>query len=79
MDTHKNLQGEQKLANDFYNTKPLSADKNDKRTLEEEADLTAEEIEKMEHDKIKEGTEVQKGSSGPEEKDLTVWPAPFQL
>ena len=52
-----------------------------KKTMDEEADLTAEEVEEMEQNKAKEGYQheeesdkksiPQKGSSGPEEKDIT--------
>jgi hypothetical protein len=80
MDTHKNLIAETDIANHFYNKDAVkNAGKEDKRTLDEEADLTAEEVEQMEHDKAKEtykgGDDAapgQKGSSGPEEKDIAV-------
>jgi hypothetical protein len=80
MDTHKNLMQENELAHQFYKKEPLATTGNeDKRTIDEEADLTAEEVEQMEHHVANKGTQSpatsdadKKGSSGPEEKDIAV-------
>jgi hypothetical protein len=80
MDTHKNLSAENEVANLFYKKEATHiAEKKDKRTLDEEADLTAQEVEQMEQDTAKENYVAddpkgkgQKGSSGPEEKDIAV-------
>lgn len=53
--------------------KASARDKADEKlTLAEEADLTPHEIEQMEHQHANDAYKRQKGSSGPEEKDIAV-------
>lgn len=79
MDAIEVLKAESRVAEQFFSQHGCIVNEHnqDKRTIDEEADLTAEEVEQMEHNKAQQGskgndTSDRKGSSGPEEKDISV-------